>query len=59
MTDEKREEIIKSLAMDMSMEQIAALEDVPVSEVEQIKYDYADRVERKRKWLKERYGLWL
>ena len=36
MTDEKREEIIKSLAMDMSVEQIAALEDVPVSEVEQI-----------------------
>ena len=59
MTDEKREEIIKSLAMDMSVEQIAALEGVPVSESEQIKYDYADRVERKRKWLKERYGLWL
>lgn len=56
MTDEKRKEIIKSLAMDMSVEQIAALEDVPVSEVEQIKYDYADRMERKRKWLKERYG---
>lgn len=56
MTDEKREEIIKSLAMDMSVEQIAALEGVPVSEVEQIKYDYADRVERKRAWLKERYG---
>lgn len=56
MTDEKRKEIIKSLAMDMSVEQIAALEGVPVSEAEQIKYDYADRVERKRKWLKERYG---
>lgn len=56
MTNEKREEIIKSLAMNMPVERIAELEDVPVSEAEQIKYDYADRVERKRKWLKERYG---
>lgn len=56
MTNEKREEIIKSLAMDMPSERIAELEDVPASEVEQIKYDYADSVERKRKWMKERYG---
>ena len=56
MTDEKREEIIKSLAMDMPVEQREGLEDVTVCEVEQIKYDYADRVERQRKWLKERYG---
>ena len=56
MTNEKREEIIKSLAMDMPVERIAALEDVADADVEQIQYDYANEVERKRKWMKERYG---
>ena len=49
MNNEQRSEIIKSLAMGMSSEEIADLEDVPTSEVENIRDNSADEIaERKR-----------
>lgn len=50
MTNETRCEIIKSLALGMSVEQVAAAEDVAAAEVEQIAYDDADAVAREREY---------
>lgn len=53
MTNETRCEIIKSLAFGMSVEQVAAAEDVAVSDVEQIAYDDADAVAREREYFRQ------
>lgn len=53
MTNETRCEIIKSLALGMSVEQVAAAEDVAVSDVEQIAYDDADAVAREREYFRQ------
>lgn len=54
MTNEQREEIIKSLAYNMKPEEIAAVEDVAVEDVEQIYQDYAEDVAYKKKFYAER-----
>lgn len=56
MTDEKRSEIIKSLALDVPASEIAANENISAAEVEQIHYDNADEINRKKEWLRQRYG---
>ncbi len=53
MTNETRCEIIKSLAFGMSVEQVAAAEDVAAAEVEQIAYDDADAVAREREYFRQ------
>lgn len=53
MTNETRCEIIKSLALGMSVEQVAAAEDVAVADVEQIAYDDADAVAREREYFEQ------
>lgn len=54
MTNEQREEIIKSLAYNMKPEDIADIEDVSVETVEQIYQDYAEDVACKKKFYAER-----
>lgn len=54
MTNEQREEIIKSLAYNMKPEDIADIEDVSVETVEQIYQDHADEVAYKKKFYAER-----
>ena len=56
MNEEKRSEIIKSLAYGMAAEEIASLEDVTVEEVEQIHRDCAEEIANKKSWLERRYG---
>ena len=53
MTNETRCEIIKSLALGMSVEQVAAAEDVAAADVEQIAYDDADAVAREREYFEQ------
>lgn len=53
MNDEKKCEIIKSLAYGMDMEQIAEPEDVSITDVEQVAYDEADRVARGKEYLSQ------
>ena len=50
MNNEQRTEIIKSLAMGMSAEKIAGLEDVPVSEVEKIRDTSAAEIAERKKF---------
>lgn len=54
MNEEKRSEIIKSLAFGMSAEEIANCEDVTVAEVEQISRDCAAEIANKKSWLEGR-----
>lgn len=54
MTNEQREEIIKSLAYGMKPEEIANIEDVSAEAVEQIYQDYAEDVAYKKKFYAER-----
>lgn len=54
MTNEQREEIIKSLAYGMKPEEIATIEDVSAEAVEQIYQDYAEDVAYKKKFYAER-----
>lgn len=56
MNNEKKSEIIKSLACGMTAEAIADCEDVTVTEVEQISRDCADEIADKKSWLERRYG---
>lgn len=53
MTNEARCEIIKSIALGMSVEQVAAAEDVAAAEIEQIAYDEADAVAREREYFEQ------
>lgn len=55
MNNEKKMEIIKSLAYGMAAEEIAACEDVTAAEVEQISRDCADEVAQKKAWLERRH----
>lgn len=54
MNNEKKSEIIKSLAYGMAAEEIASLEDVTVGEVEQLRRDCADEIEQKKSWFENR-----
>lgn len=55
MNNEQRAEIIKSLALGMTAAEIAAVEGIPEAEAEQIAYDYADEIGRKKAFM-ERVG---
>lgn len=50
MTNEQREEIIKSLAYGMKPEEIADIENVSVESIEQIYQDHAEDVAYKKKF---------
>lgn len=54
MSNEKKSEIIKSLAYGMATEKIASLEDVTAAEVEQIRRDCADEIADKKSWFEKR-----
>lgn len=54
MNNEKKSEIIKSLAYGMETEEIASLEDVTVEEVQQIRRDCADKITDKKSWFEKR-----
>ena len=56
MNEEKRSEIIKSLAYGMAAEEIASLEDVTVEEVEQVRKGCTDEIADKKSWHERRYG---
>lgn len=55
MNNEQKNEIIKSLALGMTAAEIAAVEGIPESEAEQIAYDCADEISRKKAFM-ERVG---
>lgn len=57
MTNEKKEEIIKALAYEISPDDIADIEDVSIEIVEQIYHDHADDVAQKKKFFAERDKL--
>lgn len=56
MTDEKKSEIIKSIAFGVPHSEISVTEGVSVAEIQQIAYDYGDEIARKKEWYKKRYG---
>lgn len=56
MTNEQREEIIKSLAFGMSAAEIAEVENVSTAEIEQIAYDCANEVSRKKAFAERKGG---
>ena len=55
MNNEQKNEIIKSIALGMTAAEIAAVEGIPESEAEQIAYDCADAIARKKAFT-ERVG---
>ena len=55
MNNEQKNEITKSLALGMTAAEIAAVEGIPESEAEQIAYDEADAIARKKAFT-ERVG---
>lgn len=55
MNTEQKSEIIKSLALGMTAAEIAAIEGISTEEVEQIAYDCADEIARKKAFM-ERVG---
>lgn len=55
MNNEQKNEIIKSLALGMTAAEIAAVGDIAESEAEQIAYDCADEISRKKAFM-ERVG---
>ena len=55
MNNEQKNEIIKSLALGMTAAEIAAVEGISESEAEQISYDEADAIARKKAFM-ERVG---
>lgn len=54
MNNEQKSEIIKSLAFEMPLKEIAENEDVSVSEVEQIAYDCGNEIARIKQFYTER-----
>ncbi len=50
---EKVNEIIKSLALGLSTEQVAVAENVELSEIEQLLYDNADEVASKKEYFNQ------
>lgn len=55
MNNEQKNEIIKSFAFGMTAAEIAAVEDITEAEAEQIAYDCADEIARKKTFM-ERVG---
>lgn len=55
MNSEQRSEIIKSFALGMTAERISAAEGITEAEAEQIAYDCADDIARKKAYM-ERIG---
>ena len=55
MNNEQKNEIIKSFALGMTAAEIAAVEGITESEAEQIAYDCADEISRKKAFM-ERVG---
>lgn len=54
MNNEQRAEIIKSLAFGMNAAENAEVEGVSAAEVEQIAYDHADEIARKKAFAKHK-----
>lgn len=54
MNNEKKSEIIKSLALGMTAEEIASIEDVTTKEVKQIVRNCADEIANKKAWFERR-----
>lgn len=52
MNNEQKSEIIKSLAFGMNAKEIAEVEGVSAAEVEQVAYDCADEIARKKAFSK-------
>lgn len=50
---EKVNEIIKSLALGLSTEQVAVAENIELSEIEQLLYDNADEVASKKEYFNQ------
>ncbi|MGN1135192.1 MAG: hypothetical protein ACI4SF_03130 [Oscillospiraceae bacterium] len=55
MNNEQKSEIIKSFALGMSANEIAKVEGISEAEAEQISYDCADEIARKKAFM-ERVG---
>ena len=55
MNGEQKNEIIKSFALGMTAEEISKVEGISKSEAEQIAYDCADEISRKKAFM-ERVG---
>ena len=55
MNSEQKNEIIKSLALGMTAEEISKAEGITEAEAEQIAYDCADEISRKKAFM-ERIG---
>ncbi len=55
MNGEQKNEIIKSFALGMTVEEISKVEGISKSEAEQIAYDCADEISRKKAFM-ERVG---
>lgn len=53
MTDEQIQEIIKSFAYGMEVEEIADIEELTTDELEQFKKDHASEIEEKKASLEE------
>lgn len=51
MSNEQKNEIIKSFALGMTAEQIATVENITVEEAQQIAYDCADEISRKKAFM--------
>lgn len=56
MNNEQRAEIIKSLAFGMNVAEIAEVESVSATEVEQIAYEHADEVAQKKAFIGRKGG---
>ena len=55
MNNEQKSEITKSIALGMTAKEISKVEGIPESEAEQIAYDCADEISRKKAFM-ERVG---
>lgn len=55
MNNEQKNEIVKSFALGMTAAEIAEVEGITEVEAEQISYDYADEIARKKAFM-ERIG---
>ncbi len=54
MSNETKSEIIKSIAYGMASEEIAALEDISIAEVEKIRHECVDEIADIKSWLERR-----
>lgn len=56
MTEQEKREIIKALSFDVPIERIAEEMGVNTVEIEQIAYDFADKVAREKEYNKTKRG---